>query len=382
MSLSDDLRVRLGRLEADGLLRQPLTLAGPRGPEAELGGRRILVFCSNDYLGLASDPALAAKAAAAAREEGVGGAASRLIAGSSPAHRRAERALAELVGLDDALLFSSGYAANVGALSALVDRDDVVFSDALAHASLIDGARLSRARVHVVPHAEPSALEQALRAHRSEGRRAWVVTEALFSMDGDRAPLADLRAACDRHDAYLFVDEAHSIGVLGEGRGGCAAQGVRPDVLVGTLGKALGLSGAFVAGAPELRAWLENRARSYVFSTAVSPALAAVVPAAVELARGGSDRRARLFAHAARVRAELGRRWEVVAGESPIVPIVLGEARHAMEISRALLERGVFVQGIRPPTVPRGTSRLRLVPTAAHTEAHVDRLLEAFATLR
>lgn len=383
MAVLDDILSELEALERAGLLRRPLVVEGPRGAEVTIDGRSVLLFCSNDYLGLAADPRLLAATHSALDEFGVGATASRLIAGTSAAHTRAERALATLVGLPAALLFSSGYAANTGALSALLGRGDVVFSDRLNHASLIDGIRLSRATVHVFDHADADHLEHLLRAHRREGRRAWVVTDTVFSMDGDLAPLRRLRALCDAYDAGLYVDEAHAIGVLGEGRGLAAQLGVRPDALVGTLGKSAGLAGAFVASAPELRAYLENRARSYIFSTALPPFLAAVVETAVRTVEQAHDARERLRMHATRIRAALhAQGWAVpIEGVAPIIPVTVGDPARAMELSAKLLDRGIFVQGIRPPTVPPGTSRLRLVPTAAHTHEHVDRLIAAFAEL-
>jgi 8-amino-7-oxononanoate synthase len=384
MPVLDDLRADLTALESAGLLRRPVVLDGPRGPVVRLDGREVVVFCSNDYLGLAADQQLRTAVCDAALEHGVGAGASRLISGTDSVHRAAERALAALVALPDALLFSSGYAANAGALSSLLTRGDVAFSDRLNHASLIDGLRLSRAAVHIYEHGDTDHLHRLLRAHRGEGRRAWIVTDAVFSMDGDLAPLVALRALADDHNAGLYVDEAHSLGVLGGGRGLCAELGARPDALLGTLSKAAGMSGAFVAGAPELRRVLENRARSYIYSTAVSPALAGAIPTAVQLILACDQGRERLRTHAKELRRGLAERgWPVDAGGvTPIVPLQLGTPERAMQLSARLLERGFFVQGIRPPTVPEGTSRLRIVVTAAHTEAQVGGLLDAFTALR
>lgn len=379
----DILRSELLELESRGLLRRPHTLEAANGPLVHIDGRAVLLFCSNDYLGLADHPRLIERGRSALAEHGVGAGASRLISGSRSVHLETERALAAWVALPSALLFSSGYAANVGALSALLRRGDVAFSDRLNHASLIDGLRLSRATVHVYDHADPDHLEHLLRTHRSEGRRAWVVTDSLFSMDGDTAPLPALRRLCDTYEAGLFIDEAHALGVVGAGRGLANDLGVRPDALVGTLGKSAGLAGAFVAGAPELRALLENRARSYVFSTAVPPFLAAMIREALRLVEVANDGRARLARHAARLRAALAAQgWDVpMNGSAPIIPVVIGDPHRTMELSAQLLERGFFVQGIRPPTVPPGTSRLRVVPTAAHDDAQIEALIAAFAEL-
>lgn len=384
MPVWDDVRGELSALEREGLLRRPMVVEGPRGATARIDGREVVLFCSNDYLGLAGDEDLRRAFAQAALEHGVGAGASRLISGTDPLHRAAEHRLAALVQLPDALLFASGYAANVGALTALLGRGDVAFSDRLNHASLIDGLRLSRAAIHVYEHADARDLERLLSAHRREGRRAWIVTDAVFSMDGDAAPLRRLRALADAHGAGLYVDEAHTLGVLGGGRGLCAELGVRPDVFLGTLSKAAGLSGGFVAGPSELRTLLENRARSYVYSTATSPALAATILVAADRMEAADEGRARLLEHSSRLRAALTEQgWRVPAeGPTSILPIHVGEPKRAMELSAALLERGSFVQGIRPPTVPVGSSRLRVVATAIHTREQVEGLIAAFGALR
>ncbi len=377
----ENLRARLAELESASLLRTPLEVRGATAPRIDVDGRPVLAFSSNDYLSLAGHPALRAALAEGARVWGAGAGASRLISGTQSPHREAERQLAAHVGLPRALLFGSGYAANVGTTQALVGREDVVLSDELNHASLIDGCRLSRARVLVYRHADVDHVASLLAEHRRHHRSALIVTDALFSMDGDLAPLADLRALADLHGAGLLVDEAHTVGVLGEGgRGACAQLGVRPDALVGTLGKALGLAGAFVAGSAELVRWVENRARSFVFSTAMPPAIAFAVPGALELARAADEGRARLLRHASAIRAVAARVGAPAPrAEGPIVPLIIGDPAATMAVSRALLERGFHVQGIRPPTVPPGTSRLRIVPQAGHTDADVDALVSALA---
>lgn len=380
MSLDDHVRLTLDELRARGLLRSPFALEGADRAEAVADGRPVVVFCSNDYLGLAAHPELVATAQAGLAAHGLGAGASRLISGTHTAHRECERAMAAWVERPAALLFSTGYAANLGALGALLGPDDVAFSDRLNHASLIDGLRLSRARVHIFDHADPGHLEILLRTHRAEGRRALIVTDTVFSMDGDLAPLGALRELADAHDAGLYVDEAHALGVLGGGRGACAEQGIRPDVLLGTLGKASGVAGAFVAGSESLRQLLENRARSYVFSTAPPPALAVAATRAAALILDADAERARVHAHAERIRAALRTAgWTVPGGRTPIIPLLVGDPARTMELSRRLLEEGYFVQGIRPPTVPEGSSRLRIVPTAAHTDAQVSGLLAAFS---
>jgi 8-amino-7-oxononanoate synthase len=322
--------------------------------------------------------------ATSAQQLGVGSGASRHISGSMEVHRGAERELAAFCKLPAALLFSTGYAANLGAIQGLMDREDIIFSDALNHASLIDGARLSRAKIAIYPHLDLEALKSTLHARRSSGRKALIVTDAIFSMDGDLAPLRELRALADHYDAGLMVDEAHSLGVFGPaGRGMCQALGIVPDLLVGTLGKAFGISGAFVAGSAALVQLVENRARSYVFSTAPSAPIAAATITATRLVEAADDRRARVLFHATRLRAGLGDAgYEVVKGDTPIVPVIIGEPEPTMRLSAALLERGIFVHGIRPPTVPVGTSRMRIVPIATHTDAQIDCALDAFLSLR
>lgn len=369
------LHESLASLEREGLRRA--VPAGPVAPEA-------ISFCSNDYLGLASLPAPPVPS---------GSGASRLIAGEREEHRRAERAFASFLGVDEVLLFASGYAANVGMLSALASAQDLVVSDALNHASLIDGARLSRATVAVVPHLDLDAVDRAL-AGRPAGQRAWVVLESYYSMDADSPDLARARAVCDAHGAALVLDEAHALGVLGpEGRGLAAASGVRPDVLVGTLGKSFGAQGAFVGGSAVLREWLWNRARSFVFSTGLAPSSAAAATRALGHVLEHPEERARLLALGDRLRegvvAAGGRRpgvgidpaegAPVVVGHGHIVPLLVGTPARALFLAERIRARGVVVHAIRPPTVPANTARVRLTLTAKHTEADVDQAVAAIA---
>jgi len=373
----------LAALEQAGLLRQPLGISGSQGPEIDLQGRRVICLCSNNYLGLADHPAIAKAAADSFTREGVGAGASRLITGTMAAHREAEAEFAEFTHAPDSVLFSSGYAANVGTIQALVGQGDVLFSDALNHASLIDGARLSRADVHVYRHRDTAHLESLLRQHRSARERALIVTDALFSMDGDTAPVASLRDLANDFDSGLVVDEAHALGVLGpEGRGLCAAVEVAPDVLIGTLGKSFGVAGAFVAASTEVATLIRNRARSFVYSTAPPPSIARAALAALEQVRQADEARATLLRHANALRSGLRRvGFEVIDGESQIVPVLIGPNDRTMELSAKLLDRGVFVQGIRPPTVPEGTARLRLAPMATHRPEHIERAIDVFASL-
>ncbi|MEM7434627.1 MAG: 8-amino-7-oxononanoate synthase [Myxococcota bacterium] len=380
MGFKAHIREALAELERLGLRRHPPRVQGPQGPEIDLSGRRVLCFCSNNYLGLAAHPELVA---AADHDDGFGSGASRLITGSMDAHHETEEALADFVGTPHAVLFSSGYAANVGAIQALVGPGDQVYSDALNHASLIDGCRLSRAEVHVYRHRDLDDLRSLLRRHRGDARRAMIVTDSLFSMDGVFAPVEELSELATQSEAGLMVDEAHALGVFGpEGRGLCAAREVVPDVLIGTLGKSFGGAGAFVAGPAEVVDLVRNRARSYVFSTAPPPSLARAARRAVELVRGASEARRALLDHAVQLRRGLhDAGFEVMEGESQILPVMIGANDEVMSLSATLLDRGVFVQGIRPPTVAPGSARLRLTPMATHTPEHIARAIDAFAGL-
>lgn len=363
------LEGELAALERQGLLRDPA--AGPRAEEG------LLNLCSNDYLGYAADPWPTSTL--------VGGAgASRLVSGNHPAHEEAEQAIASWLGAEAALLFSSGYAANLGTMAALTGPSDVIVSDALNHASIIDGCRLSGAAIRVVPHLAVEATRVAL-AESQSARRRWVVTESYFSMDGDSPDLGALRSVCDELDAALVVDEAHAVGVFGpRGAGLCAEAGVQPDVRIGVAGKALGLHGAFVVGSQMLRTWLWNRARSFVFSTGVSPALAAAIAGRVQRVAADERARARLRAVEARVREGLAALGVARAeqGRGPVMPWVLGSPAVAVAMSRRLRERGVLVQAIRPPTVAAGTSRLRISVHAGLGDDDVDRALGAFRSCR
>ena len=383
MGFQTQIREALSELEAAGLLRRPLRISGPQGPEVQIDGRPVLCFCSNNYLGLANHPTLVAASEAATHGEGVGAAASRLVTGTMDAHRDAEVAYADFVGTPAAVLFSTGYAANVGTVQALAGPGDVVFSDALNHASLIDGCRLSRAKVYVYSHRDAEHLESLLREHRPQSRRALIVTDSLFSMDGTAAPLRDLEVLARRFDAGLLVDEAHALGVFGpSGRGMAAAQGVEPDVLVGTLGKSFGVAGAFVAASDEVVSLIRNRARSFVYSTAPPPMLARAAIAALTLVRDADAARESLLFHADKLRSELRLLgFEVPDGHSQIIPVLIGENDRTMQLSAKLLAKGIFVQGIRPPTVPEGTARLRLTAMATHRPEHIERAIDAFASL-
>jgi len=347
-----------------------------------VGGTPMVSLCSNDYLGLASHPALADAAAGAAARDGFGASAARLVSGDLPAHRELEAALASFLDRPAALLFPTGYQTNLGVVTALAGPEDLIVSDALNHASLIDGCRLSRAHVAVYPHADASAAARLL-AVGSQHRRRLLVTESLFSMDGDAAPLGALAEAAAATDSVLVVDEAHAFGALGPGgRGLCAAAGIAPDVLIGTLGKAVGAAGGFVAGSSALRDLLVNRARTFIFTTALPPSVAAAATASVGLIAGpeGERRRSLLADRQRSLGLALAARG-LVAGPpvGPILPVVLGSEARALAAAAGLRARGFFVPAIRPPTVPPGSSRLRITLSAAHQPADLDRFVAALA---
>ncbi len=375
-----EISERLAELESSGLRRRLRVIEGPQGPEVVLDGRPVLLLCSNNYLGLADHPRLRRAAADAALSLGTSAGASRLISGSMSIHAELESRLAEFKGTEAALLFGSGYLANVGAIAALAQRGEVVFSDELNHASIIDGCRLARAETFVYRHADTEHLEWGLR--RAAGRAALIVTDGVFSMDGDIAPLPELADLAGRHGCRLLVDEAHATGCIGPGgRGSVAAAGVSDevDVIVGTLGKALGGYGAYVCGSRELVDFLINSARPFIFSTAPPPASVAAARAALELLADRPERVERLRANAAALREGLrSEGLEPIGSETQIVPLVIGEADDAMALCERLLAEGVFAQAIRPPTVPPGTCRLRLTTMATHRVAdlrHAARLI-------
>lgn len=378
-----DFGARLCELAARSLLRRRRVVDTASGPETVVDGRRLIAFCSNDYLGLASHPRLRAAAIEGIGRWGVGSGASHLVSGHTEAHARLEARLSAFVGMPRALYFSTGYAANIGAITALAGRGDAVFSDALNHASLIDAIRLSGAERHIYPHSDLDALERALSQSGAEVKL--VVTDAVFSMDGDLAPLPEILRLCERHDALLLVDDAHGFGVLGQqGRGALAHFGLAsPRILyVGTLGKAAGVSGAFVAGQEEAIEWLVQRARTYIYTTASPPLLAEAVCASIELIETGEERRSQLRTLVARLRGGLDvRRWRLLDSAMPIQPLVIGGNDETLRVSAALLEAGLWVPAIRPPTVPSGAARLRITLSAAHRADHLDRLVETLNAL-
>ncbi|MEE2829381.1 MAG: 8-amino-7-oxononanoate synthase [Myxococcota bacterium] len=373
---------RLEGIRSQGRFRSPPVLDGSGSVRRRVEGRDVLVFCSNDYLGLRNDPRVIRAAAAAVERWGAGSGSSRLIAGSLPIHRSLEEELAEWLGVEDALVCSSGYQANLALLQGLAGPEDRILSDALNHASLIDGCRLSRAASLVLPHGDVEALRLAL-AQPVEGE-SFVLGEGLYSMDGDQAPLEAWVAAAAETGAHVLVDEAHAVGVLGpEGRGACAKAGVADDVLarVGTFGKAFGSHGAFIATDAATRELLVNSGRTYIFTTGLPPAALGAARAALRIVRAdeGVELRARLRVVAERFREGLAGLGLEVLGEAglPILPVVVGEEAEAMTLYRALLDEGIYAMAIRPPTVPVGTCRLRFTVSAGHGAEMVDQALAA-----
>ena len=380
----NELHNELAALERDGLKRRQRTLDAPCGPHAVVDGQALISFCSNDYLGLANDPALIEAACAGAKTWGVGSGASHLVSGHQRPHRALEEKLARFTGFPRALLFSTGYMANLGIVPALAGRGDAIFADKLNHASLIDAVQLSRADSQRYPHGDMAALEHLLAA--STARRKLILTDAVFSMDGDLAPLPALLELAERFDAWLVIDDAHGFGVLGaQGRGSLAHFKLPHSeriVYMGTLGKAAGGSGAFVAGSQTLIEWLLQRARTYIFTTGSSPIMACALAASLDLIEQGDARRE----HLAQLRTQLrdglaATRWQLLSSPTAIQPVIIGDNHEALRVANALYERGLWVPAIRPPTVPKGSARLRVSLSAAHSAEQVGKLIEALRDL-
>ena len=377
----NDVEERLDELRDRGLYRRMRVVSGPQGPRVLLDGRPVLLLCSNNYLGLADHPRVREAAAEAAMRYGAGAGASRLVSGNMTIHRRLEEQLADFKGSESCLLFGSGYLANVGVVSALAGEGDVVFSDALNHASIIDGCRLARAETFVYDHLDADHLEWGLQ--QAGGRGALIVTDGVFSMDGDVAPLEKIVELAQRYDARVLVDEAHGTGAVGPaGRGAVAAAGLEDDVdvIVGTLGKSLGSYGAYVCCERTLAKYLINTARTLIFSTALPPPAVAAAMAALGLLRE-QPRRVEKLQRNGHVLREALRAHGLPSGDSDtqIVPLIVGDAAATVTASERALERGVFAQAIRPPTVPAGTSRLRLAVMASHTRSELREAAGALA---
>ncbi len=380
VSFDEQLEEELEKLRLDDRFRVCPPFSGtPDAPE--LYHRAVLNFCSNDYLGQSRHPALLAASHAAIQRHGSGATASRLVCGDLPPHRTLEQAVARLLGTEGALSFPSGYQANLAAITAFAGPDDLIVSDAANHASLIDGCRLSRSKVSIFPHREVAAARSALQ-QPGTFRRRFLVTESLFSMDGDFTPLANLRALANETSAVMIVDDAHAIGLYGSrGAGLCDAACIRPEILVGTFGKAVGSAGGFVAGSRAVIETLVNRGRTFIYTTGSPPGVAAASAAGIQLLAEefGEASRKRLFQNLEHFWEGLGR--EQPETLSPIIPIIFKDNGAAISASRQLLDAGIFVQAIRPPTVPSGTSRLRLTLSAAHDSAAIDTLVSQLKPL-
>ncbi|GAC1436286.1 MAG: 8-amino-7-oxononanoate synthase [Solirubrobacteraceae bacterium] len=377
----NEIADRLEELRQSGLYRRMRMISGPQGPRVLLDGRPVLLLCSNNYLGLADHPRVREAAADAAMRWGVGAGGSRLVSGTMTIHRRLEEQLAEFESTESCVLFGSGYLANLGVISALTRAGEVVFSDSLNHASIIDGCRLSQAETFVYDHGDMDHLAWGLR--QADGRAALIVTDSVFSMDGDVAPLEQIAELAARHDVRVVVDEAHATGAVGPGgRGAVAAAGLEGeiDVVVGTLGKALGSYGAYACASSELIQLLVNQARPLIFSTAPPPPTVAAALAALELLREQPRRVEKLQAGAELLRGELAGHGVPVAGHpTQIISMQIGEPQLAVRVCELALAQGVFAQAIRPPTVPPGTSRLRLAVMASHTAGELRRAAAVLA---
>jgi len=379
----DFFAAALEELEQKGLVREPRVFEACDGGTVTFKGSKYLLFCSNDYLGLSHDKRIADAVKEGVDKYGFGSGGSRLISGTRPPHARLETAIKEYLGADAALSFSSGYGANAGIIPAIAGKGDAILADKLNHASLVDGCRLSRAEFLRYPHLDMAALEKLL-AKTSSASKRWIITDGLFSMDGDLAPLDVICGLAKKYDAGVYIDDAHAFGVLGkDGRGSASLCGVegRIDVTVGTLGKAAGGMGAFVVGGKSTVDYLISKARSFIFSTAMPPAMAEGNLKAVEILAGCADRRKEFLDGVRSFANELKRLNFDLRPESYIIPIIVGDASHAMGVARAFWEKGIFIQAVRPPAVPEGGSRLRL--TLSHSQSPRDRgaVLSAIAEI-
>jgi 8-amino-7-oxononanoate synthase len=377
------LQTELDERAAQGLLRQRRTLDSPQSPHILVDGKPYLAFCSNDYLGLASHPQLTAALQQGAQQWGVGAGAAHLVSGHFAPHHQLEQQLAAFVGKPAALLFSTGYMANLGVVQALAGKGDTVFADKLNHASLNDAMLLSRAETKRYRHGDTAQLEQLLA--QTPGGRKLVITDAVFSMDGDIAPLRELLALCERHNAWLYVDDAHGFGVLGaQGCGSLAHFGIASPriIYMATLGKAAGVSGAFVAAEQVVIDTLVNHAHSYVYTTATPPALSVALLQSLQLIAQGDALRTRLGELVQQLRDGLSDLpWQLMPSDTAIQPLLIGDNHRALQLSEGLRERGIWVAAIRPPTVPQGTARLRITLSAAHSAADVGQLVGALHEL-
>jgi len=374
------LEENLLQLKTKGLKRTLRAVEGAQDREMMVDGRKVLNFCSNNYLGLANDPRVAQAALKALREEGVGAGASRLVCGNMTSHRRLEEALAQWKGTESCLVFNSGYTANLGIIPSLCGRGDVIFADKLNHASLIDGMILSGAAFKRYPHKDVETLRQWLK-EAQDFRKRIVITDSVFSMDGDLAPLEEIVHLAKEYEAWVMIDEAHALGVLGKtGKGATEHFGLEDqiDIQMGTLSKSGGVFGAYCCGSKSLISFFLNSCRSFIYTTALPPSIAAAALKAIEIMQTEPERRGRLWEWTNLMRGELKRLgFDTLASETPIIPILVGDSALALRFSQKLWERGIFVQAIRPPTVPQNTARLRLTVMATHLRQDVERALEA-----
>ncbi len=380
-SLDEDLRARLDARESHAIRRRLRPISSRIGPRIVVDGRSILQFCSNDYLGITSHPAVTRAAEMALDRYGTGAGSARLVVGTSSPHCELEEALAQLKQTEAALALSSGYHANTGVLPVLAGSEDMIFSDALNHASIIDGCRLSHAATKIYHHNDIEHLTTLLSATGTTRRRV-IVTESVFAMDGDLAPLSELASVAKQYDALLVVDEAHATGVFGSQGGGLVQElelEAHVDVQIGTLSKAIGALGGYVAGSQTLIDTLINEARTFIYTTALPPSVAASATAAIKVIIQEPERREQLWQHARFLRKALAAAgYHINPGNSPILPVMVGDAAQAVALSNALLTHGVLVSAIRPPTVPTGTARLRVTPMATHTENDLEQAVDAF----
>jgi glycine C-acetyltransferase len=383
MGSLDYLKDELAKLDAGGLLLHPRTLEGPQRARARFDGRDVINLASNNYLGLADHPRLNEAAARAASELGAGSGAVRTIAGQMTIHRELERRFADFKHAEDALMFQSGFTSNSGTVAALLGKEDVIVSDRLNHASIIDGARLSRAEIQVFEHKDPEHADRLLAETARPGRRQLLVSDTVFSMDGDIAPLPALVEVAEHRGAIMMVDDAHGTGVLGDGGSGTVDHfGLhgRVDIQVGTLSKAIGVLGGFIAGPRHLIEWLQNRGRPYLFSTSAPPSVVMACMAALDVLRDEPGRLERLRSNATMFKEGLqGLGFDTGASETPITPVIAGEAQTAQTLARRLFEEGVFAPAIVFPTVPLDRARVRTIVTADHTEQDLHEALEVFA---
>ena len=382
MGALDHLKDELATLGEDGLLLHPRTLEGATGARARFDGRDVINLASNNYLGLANHPRVNLAASNAALELGAGSGAVRTIAGTMTLHRELERRFADFKHADEALMFQSGFTANAGTVAAILSKEDVIVSDQLNHASIIDGARLSRAEIKVFPHKDVDAADALLAETARPGRRQLLITDGVFSMDGDIAPLPGLVEVAERHGAVMMIDDAHASGVLGKGGAGTVDHfGLhgRVDIQVGTLSKAIGVLGGFIAGPHHLIEWLENRGRPFLFSTSAPPSVVAACIAALDVLRDEPDRLDRLWTNTAMFKELLhALGFDTGASETPITPVMTGDEEKTQTLARRLFEEGVFCPAIVFPTVGRGKARVRTIVTADHTEDDLREASEAF----